>query len=319
MIRHTSLFERATDVIRLEQNALSALSLALPADLPAAVELIAQLTGRLIVTGVGKSGHVARKIAATLASTGTPAIFIHPAEASHGDLGMITREDACLAISKSGETAELADIIAYCARFGIPLLAITSNSRSTLGAASKHCLTLPQVQEACSIGMAPTSSTTVTMVLGDVLAVCLMEARGFSPDDFRNFHPGGQLGARLLTVSSLMHAGDQLPIVPPAMSMGEVLVIMTGRGLGVATVVESGKLVGVITDGDLRRQLDGLLERTAGEVCSRSPFTISSEALASEAVRVMNEQAITVLCVVDERNALVGIIHLHDCLRAGVA
>ena len=308
----------AEAVVAVEASALESLRSALPADLPAVVEVVSQIEGRLIVTGVGKSGHIARKIAATLASTGTPAQAIHPAEASHGDLGMITTQDACLAISKSGETTELADVIAYCARFGVPLIAMTENPKSTLAQAANYCLTLPAVQEACAIGMAPTSSTTVAMVMGDALAVCLMRQKGFSPDDFRDFHPGGKLGAQLLTVDALMHAGDALPIVAPDTPMGDALVVMTGKGLGVAAVCDETGLIGVITDGDLRRKLDGLLTHQAGEICTRHPKTVGPAALASEATRIMNDNGITALCVVNEKNQLVGIIHLHDCLREGV-
>ena len=309
----------ALTVVGTELAGLRELQSALPGDLDRAVSAILATSGRVIVTGVGKSGHVARKLAATLASTGTPAQFIHPVEAGHGDLGMVTPSDLCLALSNSGETGELSDVIAYCARFGVPLIGMTSNASSTLAAASDYCLALPDATEACAVGMAPTTSTTIAMVMGDALAVCLMHAREFGAEQFREFHPGGTLGARLLTVGALMHQGDALPVVGPEASMGETLITMTSKSLGIAIVVTEGRLEGVITDGDLRRNLTDLLQRRAGEISTEGPLTVTPEILASEAVRIMNKNAITVLCVTDSQDQLVGVLHLHDCLREGVA
>ena len=306
-------------VIGTEVAGLTALSDALPADFPAAVGRILAATGRVVVSGMGKSGHVGRKIAATLASTGTPAQFVHPAEASHGDLGMITAADVCLLLSGSGETPELADVIAHTRRHAIPLIAISRGAGSALMRQADLRLVLPPAPEACAIGLAPTTSTTMMMALGDALAVAVMQRRGFSREGFFAFHPGGTLGAQLVPVRALMHAGDEVPAVAPAAPMGEALIEMSRKGFGVAAVVEHGRLVGVITDGDLRRKLDGLLEHSAGEVATRTPRTIGPEALASEALGLMTQHKITSLMVVEDGARFVGLIHLHDCLRAGVA
>jgi len=278
-----------------------------------------QVTGRVIVSGMGKSGHIAAKIAATMASTGTPAQYVHPGEASHGDLGMITKADAVILISNSGETRELADIIAHSRRFAIPLVAITKRASSTLGQQADFLLQLPDAPEACAIGMAPTTSTTCTLALGDALAVAMMRLRGFERENFLAFHPGGTLGAQLLRVSSVMHAGEALPIVTESTPMGETLLEMTAKGLGVAALVEGGRLIGVITDGDLRRNLADLMARTAGEVATRNPLSIAPEALLSEALGVMNAHKISALFAVDEGGMLRGLVHIHDALRAGVA
>ncbi len=286
-----------------------------------AVETILAARGRVVVSGMGKSGHVARKVAATLASTGTPALFVHPAEASHGDLGMITGEDVVLLLSNSGETPELADLIAYARRFRIPLIGVARDPESTLLRQSDVAMVLPQAPEACSVGLAPTTSTTMTMALGDALAVALMEHRHFTPEDFKGFHPGGRLGARLAKVSDLMHGGDEMPLTTPDTPMGEVLIEMSRKGFGVIGVVDTeGALVGIVTDGDLRRNLDGLLDRTAGAVMTRHPQTIATTALASEALGVMNARKITTLFATDPAAPRVpaGILHVHDCLRAGV-
>lgn len=274
--------------------------------------------GRVIVSGMGKSGHVARKIAATFASTGTPAHFVHPAEASHGDLGMMIRGDVVLVLSNSGETPELADLVAYTRRFSIPLIAIASRADSALMQAADVQLLLPQVPEACGVGIVPTTSTTMMLGLGDALAIALMKARDFTPEHFRLFHPGGRLGARLSHVRDLMHGRERLPLVAPDAAMGDVLLAITGAGFGVAGVAEGDRLLGVITDGDLRRNMDGLLARSAGEVMTSHPSTIHPDALAEEAVAQMNERKITCLFVTGEDNALLGLIHIHDCLRAGV-
>jgi arabinose-5-phosphate isomerase len=317
--RKPSAAEIAREVLRTEAAALARLSEELPESFEAVVALLLSVKGRIIVSGIGKSGHVANKIAATLASTGTPAQAVHPAEASHGDLGMITRADALILISNSGETRELADMIAHARRFAIPLVAITRRPDSTLARAADHLLALPDAPEACAIGMAPTTSTTLTMALGDALAVALMRQRGFDRADFLAFHPGGTLGAQLLQVSALMHTGAELPAVTPETPMGETLVVMSAKGFGVAAVVEDGRLAGVITDGDLRRNLDGLMERTAGEVATKSPRTIAADALVTEALGVMNAHKISALFAVDGERRLLGLLHIHDALRAGVA
>jgi arabinose-5-phosphate isomerase len=289
----------------------------------AALDLCAAARGRLIVTGIGKSGHVARKLAATLASTGTPAQFVHAAEASHGDLGMIGVDDAILALSNSGESAELADILAYSRRFKIPLVAITADPRSTLAEAADVLLHLPRAAEACPMGLAPTTSTTMMMAFGDALAIALLERKGFSSSDFKLFHPGGKLGRRLLRVSDIMHSGDAVPLVTPQTPMSEAILIMTAKSFGCVGVCDdAGRLVGVITDGDLRRHMDdGLLTREVCQVMHPHPKTITANRLAGEALGMMTGQAppTTSLFVVDEAGNATGFVHMHDCLRAGVA
>ena len=288
----------------------------------AAVELLAGVTGRVVVTGMGKSGHVARKIAATLASTGTPALYVHPAEASHGDLGMITAQDAVLALSNSGETNELRDLILYTRRFSIPLIGMVGRPASTLADAADLCLLLPEVGEACPMGLAPTTSTTCMLALGDALAVALLERRGFSARDFAVFHPGGKLGSQLLRVEQLMHSGDELPLVDAGTSLADAVLEMTRKRLGCVGVVdEDGRLVGIITDGDLRRHMaPDIFDRTAGEIMTRNPRTIEPRALAVEGVAAMNgpPTPVTVLFVVEDDRP-VGALHLHDCLKAGIA
>ena len=309
----------ARRVLAAEIVGLEALSAALGADFVAALDLLAQTNGRVIVSGMGKSGHVARKIAATMASTGTPAAFVHPGEASHGDLGMLDRErDAVLALSNSGETQELGDILAYCRRFKIPLIAIVGRPRSTLAGQADVALVIPPSPEACSIGLAPTTSTTVMLALGDCLAVALLERKGFSAEDFHDLHPGGKLGTNLITVADIMHTGDALPLAGAETPMGEALLVMTNKGFGcVGVTTREGLLSGIVTDGDLRRHMDGLLSRTAGEVMTEAPSAIRAQALAAEALGVMNAGAITNLFVVEDGRP-VGILHIHDCLRAGL-
>jgi arabinose-5-phosphate isomerase len=283
-----------------------------------AVEACGRLEGRIVCTGVGKSGHVARKIAATLASTGQPALFIHATEASHGDLGMIGPADAVLALSKSGETRELADVVAYAKRFGITLLAITEAPDSALGRAADILLTLPRAPEAAEAVDAPTTSTTLQMALGDALAVALLEQRGFTPKDFRVFHPGGKLGAALLTVGELMHRADELPLIDPSSPMTQTLLVMTQKRFGCVGVVDqTGALQGVITDGDLRRHMTDLMARRADEVMTQAPLTATPAMLAGEALKLMNDRRITVLFALDGA-VPVGILHIHDLLRAGV-
>jgi len=285
-----------------------------------AVAVIGAITGRVIVTGVGKSGHIGSKIAATLASTGTPAFFVHPAEANHGDLGMIGRDDAIVAMSWSGESNELKGIIAYSRRFSIPLIAITSGEKSALARAADVVLCLPRVPEACPHGLAPTTSTLLQLVIGDALAVALLEARGFTPDHFRTFHPGGQLGASLMQVSDVMHVGEALPLVASGTAMRDAILEMSRKGFGcVGVIADDGLIAGIITDGDIRRHIaDDLLSRTVDEVMTRAPKTVGPDALVATALQMVNSSSITSLMVVkDER--VVGLVHLHDLLRIGAA
>ncbi|MCA8881062.1 MAG: KpsF/GutQ family sugar-phosphate isomerase [Rhodobacteraceae bacterium] len=313
--------EAGRRVIGIEADALRTLGTALNQSFSDAVALLLKTRGRVIVSGMGKSGHIARKIAATLASTGTPAHFVHPAEASHGDLGMITPQDVVIMLSNSGETPELADMIAHTRRFRIPLIGVASRPESTLLRQSDVALVLPKAEEACGQGIVPTTSTTMTLALGDAIAVALMEHRQFTPQDFRQFHPGGKLGAQLSKVSDLMHRGDEIPLVPVDTPMTEVIVAMSRKGFGVVGVTDAdGRLVGIITDGDLRRKMDGLLEHTAAEVMTANPKTVATSALAQEAVAEMEVRKITCLFAVDPDtpDRARGIIHIHDCLRAGV-
>lgn len=284
-----------------------------------AVSILFGISGRVVVTGMGKSGHVACKIAATFASTGTPAFFVHPAEASHGDLGMIAKDDAVLALSNSGETAELADIVAYTRRFQIPLIAMTARADSTLGRNSDLVLVLPPSPEACPHGLAPTTSTTMALALGDALAIALLDRKGFSAGDFSTFHPGGKLGHRLRKVADLMHQGDALPLCPSSTPMSEAIVVMTGHRFGCVGVrSHDGQLIGVVTDGDLRRHMGPrLLEQTVESLMTVNPITTTPETLAAVALETMNRRAITALFVVEGEKP-VGILHIHDLLRAGV-
>ena len=304
-------------VIRREAGALETLAGALDGSFARAVGLLMAAKGRVIVSGMGKSGHIARKIAATFASTGTPAHFVHPAEASHGDLGMVAKGDVLIVLSNSGETTELADILAHAKRFGIPLIGVAGREGSTLLRQATVGILLPQVPEACETGIVPTTSTTMTLALGDALAIALMEHRAFTPEHFRVFHPGGKLGARLLKVGDLMH--EDPPLVPE--TRGMALLEISRRGFGVVGVTDAnGDLAGIITDGDLRRHLEGLMLHRAGEVMTPNPRTIGPGALAGEALALMNDRKITCLLVMepDSRKAI-GILHVHDCLRAGVA
>ncbi len=307
-------------VLTVEAEALGALAASLGADFTAAVETLFQAKGKIVCTGMGKSGHVARKIAATLASTGSPAAFVHPAEASHGDLGMVGPGDVVLALSKSGEARELADIVAYAKRFDMPLLAMTNVPGSALGRAADIVLLIPDAPEATPEVNAPTTSTTLQLALGDALAVALLERRGFTAGDFRVFHPGGKLGASLRTVGDLMHGKDQVPLVQPDARMREALLVMTEKRFGCVGVLgPGGQLAGIITDGDLRRHIDGLFDHTAGEVMTASPKTAAPTILAAEALKRMTETApaSTVLFVVEDGKP-VGILHIHDLVRAGV-
>lgn len=306
-------------VIAREAEALGLLEASLGDSFAKAVELILASKGRVIVSGMGKSGHIARKIAATFASTGTPAHFVHPAEASHGDLGMVTEGDVALVLSNSGETSELADIIAHTRRFSIPLIGVAGREGSTLLRQADVAILLPAAPEACETGIVPTTSTTMTLALGDALAVALMEHRAFTPEHFRMFHPGGKLGAKLLKVRDLMH--DNVPLIGADRPMGDALIEISHKGFGVVGVTDAmGQLQGIITDGDLRRHMEGLLGLTAGEVMTRNPRTVAPDALAETAVAVMNDRKITCLMVVDpaQPGLAQGIVHIHDCLRAGV-
>ena len=311
--------DTAARVLRTEGQAVTAMADALPDDFVAAVEAILATKGRVILSGIGKSGHIARKISSTFASTGTPSAFVHPAEASHGDLGMVTPGDLTILISNSGETAELRDMVAHVARFSIPMVAISGKPDSTLMQAADFRLTLPAAPEACVIGMAPTTSTTLTLALGDALAVAVMERRGFLPEQFRTFHPGGKLGAQLSKVAQLMHQGEALPLVPATLPMPETLIVMSEKSFGLAGVVEDDRLIGVISDGDLRRNMHHLMDRTAGQVATRNPRVIGPDDLAAEAMAVMSANRITALFAVDAAMRPVGLLHIHDCLRAGLA
>ncbi|CAM9680442.1 unnamed protein product [Phaeothamnion confervicola] len=315
----------ARRVLETGANALLMMAANLDGAFIAALDILSAVKGRVIVSGMGKSGHVARKIAATFASTGSPAQYIHPGEASHGDLGMITALDACLMLSNSGETPELADIITHTRRYRIPLIGIARNPDSTLLRAADVALVLPAAPEACPMGLAPTTSTTASLALGDALAVAMMERKGFSADDYRLLHPGGQIGKSLIRVSDVMHTGDELPLAGLDMPMNEVLMVITQHRFGCAGVVDAqGALVGVITDGDLRRHTitGDLLKLSAAQVMTSPPKTIHRDALAAEALGLMAGR-ITCLFVTPAAAAVAqkpaGIVHIHDCLRAGVA
>ena len=317
----------AKRVLQIEAKALNDLASKLDGALTKVVDMLMAVKGRVVVSGMGKSGHVARKIAATFASTGTPAQFVHPAEASHGDLGMIAAGDAVILLSNSGETRELADLIEHTRRYEIPMIGVAGRAGSTLLQRADIAILLPDAPEACPMGLAPTTSTTMMMGLGDALAVALMTRRGFSPDDYRVLHPGGSLGNQLLRVGDKMHIGDQMPVVPEAMPMSEVLVVMTAKRFGCAGVLDGqGRLVGIVTDGDLRRHMsEKMLRQSAAEVMTKKPRTIRAGALLPEALHHMTSKKpfVTCLFVIDDAAAgnepakPVGIIHVHDCLQAG--
>ena len=312
-------------VFELEAAALRTCAAELDHAFAEACKRILATQGRVVTTGMGKSGHVARKIAATLASTGTPAFYVHPSEASHGDLGMLARGDLVLALSNSGETPELGDILTYTRRFSLPLLGLVGRAPSTLADQADVALVLPRLEEACPMGLAPTTSTTAMMTMGDALAAAVLAAKGFDHKDFALFHPGGKLGARLVRVRDVMHGGRAMPVIAPDRPMSEAIVEMTAKRLGCVGVVDAGRLVGIVTDGDLRRQLgrDAFLAQAVGDVMTGAPRTITADALAAEAVAQMTdaEPHVTQLFVTerDDDTAPVGVIHLHDCLHAGVA
>ena len=319
VIEHDDL-AAARRVVNQESRALARLSKALTGRFVDATEILAATQGRIVVSGMGKSGHIANKIASTFASTGAPALFVHPAEASHGDLGMITDADTLLMLSNSGETPELADLVNYGKRFRIPLVAIVGRAPSTLTEAATVALVLPDEPEAGTLGLAPTTSTIMMLALGDALAVALLERKGLTAEDFKIYHPGGKLGRRLVWLADIMHAGDALPLVPADAAMAEALIVMTAKRLGCVGAIDSeGTLVGIVTDGDLRRHMDArLLLRPVSEVMTTDPVTIHAGALGAEAVHLMNRCQITSLFVVEEKRP-VGVVHIHDCLRAGLA
>ncbi len=317
------MLEHAKKVLRIEAEAVMALIDRVDGNFSKAVEIILSCKGRVVVTGMGKSGLIGKKIAATLASTGTPALFLHPAEGIHGDLGMVTKGDVVIAISKSGETEEIVKLLPVFKRLAVPVVALTGGKVSTLAKASEATIDVGVREEACPMGLVPTASTTAALAMGDAIAVTLLDMRGFKEEDFACFHPGGSLGKRLLLrVDDLMHSGDKLPVVKESTGMREALFEITSKKLGITTVVDDkGRLTGVITDGDLRRYLeksDDLFGRTAGELASRNPKVISREALAAEAVAVMEKHTITSLLAVDGEGRPTGVIHLHDLLKAGV-
>ncbi len=323
MDNNISQIDRASALrtIEIEINAISSLkdSVALE-NLTTALDLMQNSTGRIIITGMGKSGHIGKKIAASLASTGTPSFFVHPAEASHGDLGMITENDVIIAISNSGESRELVDIINYCKRFGIKMIAITKNAQSSLGSAANVVLELPNAEEACPLGLAPTSSTTATLVLGDILTTGLIERKGFSKEEFNVRHPGGKLGSILKRVGDLMHTGQAMPILDENSNMQAVLLEMTSKCLGcVGFINQKGEFTGMLTDGDLRRCLSAsILEEKAVNLMTKNPKTVTKDMISAEALKIMHDKKITNMFVV-EGSQPVGVIHIHDLLNNGVA
>jgi arabinose-5-phosphate isomerase len=321
----STILNAARAAISTEAEGMHALLLALDGALgdatAKAVTLLHRAKGRIIVTGMGKSGHIARKIAATLASTGTPSSYVHPAEASHGDLGMITPQDVVMMLSNSGESAELKDILNYCARFSVPLVAITANATSTMARAADIVLELPRAKEACPNGLAPTTSTLLQLALGDALAMALLELKGFTAHDFRSFHPGGKLGARIKHARDLMHVGREIPLVGQGTSLPEAITVMTEKTFGCVGIVDGiGKLAGLITDGDLRRHMDKNFSRlTVDDIMTRNPKTISGDLLSGEVIELINDKRITTVFVVDDGGKPEGLIHIHDLLKAGVS
>lgn len=310
----------AIKTIDMEIETINKLKNSLNENLTKALDIMQNANGRIVITGMGKSGHIGKKIAASLASTGTPSFFVHPAEASHGDLGMITEDDVIIAISNSGESRELVDILNYSKRFGIKLIAITKNLESSLGKAADIVLQLPNNGEACPLGLAPTSSTTVTLVLGDILTTCLIERKGFTKSDFNERHPGGKLGAILQRVSDLMHTASEMPILEENSNMQQVLLEMTSKRLGCVGFINSnGDLTGMLTDGDLRRCLSPeILDKKAIDLMTKNPKTISKDMMTSEVLKILNEKKITNIFVVEDKKPI-GVIHIHDLLNNGVA
>ncbi len=318
------LIKSAEHVIDMEIHGLQEMKKSFGDSFVQAIEMMSKVKGRLIISGMGKSGHIGQKIAATLASTGTPAFFVHPSEASHGDLGMLTTDDLLLTISNSGESREMGDIISFSRRFGIPMVAITSNPESTMAKAADLTLLIPSKKdapEACPLGLAPTTSTTTTLAMGDAIAVALIESKGFTREEFHDRHPGGKLGNVLLRASDIMVTGDDLPLVPEDMPMADALVVMTAKSWGCLGVVDrEGHLSGVITDGDLRRHMaDNLISKTTSAIMTKNPKTVVSDILCVEALRIMNTKKITSLFVIDGENRPIGLLHVHPLLVAGVA
>ena len=322
-VDHEKVLESARRVLRIEEASLEALRLRLGAEFGVAVDLLNTCRGRVVFAGMGKSGLVCRKIAATFASTGTPSLFLHPAEGGHGDLGMLARGDVLVAVSNSGETQELIRLLPAVKRLGIPIISMTGGASSTLAARADVVLDISVTEEACPLNLAPTASTTVTMALGDALAVAMLEARGFTEDDFAFFHPVGALGRRLLTVSEIMHVGDEIPRVALGTIMREALFEITSKQLGFTTVQDGDdRLLGIITDGDLRRSLENRsdpLSLTAGQVMTHSPKVIHAYALAAKALQLMESNKIMSLVIVDGEDRVAGVIHMHDMLKAGIA
>ncbi len=320
----SSILDEAKRVLNIEAGALAALVAALDASFERAVDVFEACKGRVIVTGMGKSGLIGKKIAATFSSVGVPSGFLHPAEAIHGDLGMVTSTDAVLAISNSGETDELVSLVPHLKRFNVPLIVMSGNPGSTLARCADAHINVAVKEEACPFGVVPTASSTAALAMGDALAVCLIKKRGFKAEDFAFFHPGGSLGKKLLiTVGDLMHTGDDLPVVAPATSMIKAVMAISSKRLGITLVVEDGKVKGVITDGDLRRGLErhgkDFFEKAAGEVMTKSPKSVSARELAAKALAIMEKHSITALPVVDARGAPQGVIHIHDILKKGIA
>ncbi len=317
-----TILSSAKEVLLNEAQAIQKLSDELDKDLGRifenVIQAILEIKGRVVLTGMGKSGHIAKKIAATLASTGTPAFFVHPAEASHGDMGMITKDDIIIALSKSGNTAELSDILHFSARYALQLVAITENKESALAKASSHALILPNENEACPLGAAPTTSTTLMLALGDALAITLLSARGFTAEEFNKYHPGGHLGKKLMLVRDIMHTGSEIPLTSSNIPMAEAIILMTKYSFGCLGIIKDNSFQGVITDGDLRRNMDNdFLEKKVYEIMHKNPITISSNTPVAAALNIMNTNKITSLFVLDECE-LQGIVHIHDCLRSGI-
>lgn len=310
----------AIKTIDTEINAINELKNLLDENLTLALDLIENAKGRVILSGMGKSGHIAKKIAASLASTGTPSFFMHPAEASHGDLGMVTNDDIIIAISNSGESRELIDVLNYSKRFGIKLIAITKNPDSSLGKAGDIVLKLPKSAEACPLGLAPTSSTTATLVLGDIITVGMIERRGFSKAQFNQRHPGGKLGSILQKVKDIMHKDNEMPLLKENATINEIILEMTSKRLGcVGFINETGELTGMFTDGDLRRHINKDLSKvSASDIMTKNPITIKGDVFSAEAVKIMNEKQITNLFVVEDKKPI-GVLHIHDLLKTGAA
>lgn len=319
-MKQINIIDEGKIVIMMEATGLMETVAALSDDFEHAINLLCKVKGHVITSGMGKPGHIARKISATLASTGTKSFFLHPAEASHGDLGEISQDDVLLVLSLSGETSELMPMLSYAKRFGIPIVSITGNTDSSLAKVSEVVLKIPQVKEACPNNLAPTTSSAIMLALGDAIAVCLLELRDFSKDDFKQLHPGGMLGKKLLKAEDLMH--KELPLVQESDNMGDVLIKMTSMAFGCAGVINSeNHLTGIITDGDLRRHIPkgDIMQKKAIDIMTYAPITASADAFASEVIKTMNARSITSVFIVDKNNLPVGILHIHDCLRAGLA